>query len=256
MRRSSVIISELLHMHDNARSHEPLVLRDRVLNRATLDYYGLVGDPFNAEPSPHPYIGPAHAKALAALYYHLEQGVKVPVLIGPSGVGKTTVLRLVEKRERAHRRTLLVSSAPCDLLRLEREILGALGTSSFQLDEAGAGAKVHEVLAGDAAPCGTITLFVDDAQDLNDVGLKLIRSLSPLQVREKNKLKLVLAGSTELENRLSLLELEGILEPVPLAPLAPVEIEAYTRHRFRLAGGAKDSIFLADACEAIGARTE
>jgi type II secretory pathway predicted ATPase ExeA len=243
-------------MHYNLRDCEPLLLVDPVVNQTTLDFYGLRSDPLNPDPSAHPYLGSAHRNALAELYYHLEQGEKVPALVGPIGAGKTTLLRLVEKRERAGRRTLLLSRSRSDAGRLPREILGALGINSFQQDVAAVGTDPQDLLAREVRVRGDITLLVDDAQNLDDAGLRLIRSLWVLQASEKSTLKLVLAGSPELQNRLCSPEFEDILEWVPLAALAPAEIEAYIHHRLRMAGWTGNSIFLADACAAIGTRTD
>jgi general secretion pathway protein A len=221
-----------------------------------LEYHGLRTDPFNPEPSANPYLGSADRNAPGTVYYHIEQGEKVPVLVGPTGAGKTTLLRLIEKSQRAHGRTLVLAQCPRNECELQDEIFRGLGISSVQAGVTAKRTQIRELLTSDTEVVRGLTVFLDDAQKLDESGLNLISSLSLLPVSQRRNFRLVLAGCTDLNDRLTSPELGGVFDRILLAPMAAAETEAYINHRLHMAGWTGRSIFLTDACAAISEWTD
>ena len=66
-----------------------------------LEFFHLTEDPFEVKPDPKfLYWSASHREALTSLYYGIESGLGLLMLIAPPGMGKSTVLGELQKRLR------------------------------------------------------------------------------------------------------------------------------------------------------------
>jgi type II secretory pathway predicted ATPase ExeA len=80
-------------------------------DQTSFDLSSLHYDPFGrAADASHPYLSSSFCEGLAALYYALEYGTRIVMLIAEHGLGKTTLLRYFQRKVKGRSRTLFLSS--------------------------------------------------------------------------------------------------------------------------------------------------
>jgi Cdc6-like AAA superfamily ATPase len=100
-----------------------------------------------------------------------------------------------------------------------------------------------------------VVLIVDEAQNLDERVLEEIRLLSDLEVGNEKILNVILAGQSELNQKLNAANLEQLAQRVQLRfhikPLTQVETKDYIEHRLTIAGAGNRHIFPDDAIPLI-----
>lgn len=224
-----------------------------------LDHWQLADKPF--EPTAagdYYYPSESHHGALLKLRYALENGRGAALVAGPSGVGKTILVRkLLEQLPEACRPVVHLTYPQMP----SRELLAYLATR-LAPGEAWQGTSPTvdqswlrlETSLADAAERGERPLVVlDEAHLLEDSGtLETIRLLLNLQQEGTPLLTLLLVGQSSLLSTLARTpRLEERLDiSALLDPLTVDETHSYLAHRMQTAGAERD-IFNDGAMETL-----
>ena len=205
------------------------------------DYYHLREQPFGVTPDPgYLYLGETHREAFASLLYGIESGCGFVVLIAKPGLGKTTLLRhsLNQLREKARTVYLFQTmGSPADLL---RALLSDLGVQEIQGSLIEMQSRLNDVLVEQANSGKRLVVVVDEAQNLDDSVLELLRMLSNFETSRAKLIQVVLAGQPELADKIGSPQLLQLRQRISifarLNPLSAEETSLYINHRLRVAG--------------------
>jgi general secretion pathway protein A len=226
-----------------------------MLETRMLESFGLHEDPFNRTARlRYPFPSTSYRRALEQLYYHAESGPGILALTADPGAGRTTLLRHIESRIRAHSRTLFFSAECCHLAEAFGFLAAGPATGAKRRGTYGERQGIEAAVPSNGQAPRRRVLFVDDAQELEYPALQALRSLMHLRARGANPLTIVLAGSHEMPERFIDADLRDDFHWLSIAPLAPEEVAGYIAHRLRLAG-CITPIFSPDACETIAVQS-
>jgi len=206
-----------------------------------LDYYNLREDPFGVTPDPrYLYLSASHGEALASLSHGIGSRRGFMSLIAMPGMGKTTILfRLLSQLEGVARTVFLFQtfSTPAELLRALLRDLGVVvndGADTGSMQE-----QLNSLLVAEARSGRRVVVVIDEAQNLQDSALELLRMLSNFETTSHKLIQIVLSGQPQLRQRLAspqLLQLKQRISIVArLDPLNAEETGLYMRHRLRVA---------------------
>jgi len=206
-----------------------------------VDYYGLREQPFGVTPDPHYlYLTPTHREALASLAYGVQSGRGFMSIIAQPGMGKTTILYELLSQLRASARTVFLFQTLCTPRDLLRGLLRDLGVTDCGDDVVDMHARLNDLLLAEARQGRRTILVIDEAQNLEDSALELVRMLSNFETTSHKLMQIVLGGQTQLEEKLAsphLLQLrQRISMFARLTPLSGGQTETYISHRLRVAG--------------------
>lgn len=221
-------------------------------------FYGLSELPFELTANPkYLYLSARQREALSVLQYGLFSAKPITLLVGDAGTGKTTLIQaaLTSERCRDVRCVYLNNPTlrPDDFIRLlarKLKLSAEAGESKAFLLE-----QLEALLRERRASGITTALVVDEAQSLSIEMLEEIRLLANIETPEAKLLPVVLAGQTELADRLEEPNLRQLKQRVTLrALLEPYDLEhtaAYIASRISTAGGAPGRMFTRDAITLI-----
>ncbi|HEY6290837.1 MAG TPA: AAA family ATPase [Terriglobia bacterium] len=220
-----------------------------------LDHYGLREQPFGVTPNPrYLYLSPSHREALASLVYGIESGRGFLALIAAPGMGKTTLLFQFLERLGSRARTVFLFQAQSGARGFLRSMMADLGISAEE-DGVALQTRLNQILLQELQAGRKFVLVVDEAQNLDDASLEFVRMLSNFETPRDKLIHIVLAGQTELAQKLarpSMIQLrQRISMLIRLHPLGPAEIAEYIDHRLRVAGYSGSAVFSAAAVSAI-----
>jgi general secretion pathway protein A len=222
------------------------------------NFYGLRERPFELTSNPRFLLLTAkHREALSNLQYGLNSRRGLTVLIGDAGTGKTTLIRsAIESLEKQGAQLVYMNNPTLTQAEFYEFLADA-----FLLDATGGYSKPRLLAAlenrlDERRASGRLTGFIiDEAQGLPDALLEEIRLLTNIETAEEKLLPLVLAGQTELAERLNNPSLRQLKQRVSLRcdlpPLNLHETAEYVAGRIRVAGGNTSVIFTRQAVEAI-----
>jgi type II secretory pathway predicted ATPase ExeA len=206
-----------------------------------LDFYNLREQPFGVTPDPHClYMSPTHREALASLSYGIQSGRGFMSVIAKPGMGKTTILfQLLSQLQGSARTVFLFQTlgSPEDLLRgLLRDLgVGRIGNSVARMQE-----QLNKILLIEAQQKRKVVVVIDEAQNLGDSALELLRMLSNFETTEDKLMQIVLSGQPQLREKLASRNLLQLRQRISIsARLQPFDVEEtrlYVAHRFQAAG--------------------
>ena len=186
------------------------------------------------------YLGPAQQEAFVSLAYGIEMGRGLMTLIASPGLGKTTlVLRLMEKLgDSALTAYLFQTHAnPREFL---KNLLVGLGVEPAGQDLSDLQAQLRKLLIRSSQSGKRVVVVIDEAQNLDDAALEMVRMLPNFETPEAKLLQIVLVGQTALADILARPHLSQLRQRISiithLAPLRGDEIEKYIHHRLLVAG--------------------
>lgn len=212
-----------------------------------LQFYGLHENPFTHATPRSIYLGASHRNALATLYYGVECGGAVQALLADRGMGKTTLLRVLQRHTQTNSHTVWVSAADCRRL----EFLESLFGYSKIANVLNSRDKENSDQKAETEKKRRIILLVDDAQELEQIALENILSLVEFDAFKKKNLHIVLAGHPELLDKLNHSDCLKSFQQIWIAPLSAAETAEYIIHRLRIVAGSPDLIFTSGANAAI-----
>jgi type II secretory pathway predicted ATPase ExeA len=204
----------------------------------------------------YPYLSSSFREALKALYYELECGSRILMLVAEPGMGKTTLLRHLARRLRARSRSLFLSTATDLGVEVLRRLAAEIGGATAGDDLMTMRRQVDEILSDLVEAENPFILLLDTDQNCAQSVRQTLRSLTLLDSFERCLLRVVLAGSADLADDLQASEVAGKVRRVPLAPITIAEVPSYIDYRLRLAGWSGAELFTADNCAMIAGRSE
>jgi general secretion pathway protein A len=221
-----------------------------------LQFYGLNEQPFGVTPDPRfLYLGPAHQEAFASLVYGIETGRGFMALIAPPGLGKTTlILRLMEEL-RDSALTAFLFQTHTDSKEFLKNLLLDLETEPSGQDLSDLQAQLRDLLIQGARTGKRPVVVIDEAQNLDDSVLEMVRMLSNFETPEAKLLQIVLAGQPALADKLAQPQLAQLRQRISIITHFPFlrgdEVERYIKHRLRVAGYKGGRLFAPDALALI-----
>jgi len=220
-------------------------------------FYGLKAKPFSIVPQAE-FLFPSrrHSAALHLLEYGLISHAMLTLITGDIGTGKTTLIRCLLKKVGQDVTLGLVSfthSAYGDFLRW---ILTAFGIETKRRSQAEMYEAFTKFLVEQYAQGKRVVLVVDETQNLSPAGLEQLRLLSNVNVEGHELLQIIMAGQTNLREKLLQPGLEQLVQRIAfsyhLEPLDRRETEQYIRYRLSTAGCADSAmIFTPEAYDIV-----
>src|SRR5215472_9138113 len=201
-------------------------------------YFGLNELPFELTANPkYLFLAAKQREALSVLQYGLLSAKSLTVLVGEPGTGKTTLLRAALESDRCRSVRCIYLNTPSvgidDLLRFLALKFDLTGESC---DSKPLFLERLELLLRERRERGEITaLVIDEAQGLSIEILEEIRLLANMETPEAKLLPLLLAGQSQLGERLEDPRLQQLTQRVALRfelePFAVKDTAAYISHR-------------------------
>ncbi len=222
------------------------------------DFYELDHLPFELTANTRFLIMTAgHREALSVLQYGVQSRKAITLLVAEAGTGKTTLLGTLRSRLESIGATFILIDNP----RLTREEFVETVATGFHLSPAAVTSKatmlreIEPVLKARVREGRPTALIVDEAQALPDELLEEVRLLANMEADSIKLLPVVLAGQSELADRLNRPSLRQLKQRVALRcdlkPLTATETASYVIRRVAAAGGDCATVFTREAVETI-----
>jgi len=177
-------------------------------------------------------------------------------LIAPPGTGKTTLLFqfLEDIRASAQSAFIFDIDPQCEPREIVSYILRDIGIVPGQ-DGAEMHEQLHRAVAAEATAGRRFVVVIDEAQNLSDAALEVVRMLTNFETSRSKLMQVVLAGQPQLFEKLmkpSLVQLrQRISTFCRIEPLSTKQTGAYIEHRLRAAGYNGPQLFTAEAVSQI-----
>ncbi|MGC2660278.1 MAG: AAA family ATPase, partial [Bryobacteraceae bacterium] len=121
-----------------------------------------------------------------------------------------------------------------------RALLAGLGVQDTQESLSHRQSRLMEALLAQARLGKRVVVVIDEAQNLDDSVLELIRMLSNFETPREKLVQIVLSGQLELAEKIASPDLEQLRQRVSifseLTPLSREDTQLYIDHRLRIAG--------------------
>ncbi len=206
-----------------------------------LDYFKLREQPFGVTPdSRYLFLSPTHREALASLLYGVDAGCGFLALIAQPGLGKTTLLFQALNQLREKALTVFLFQTVCTPLDLLRALLTGLEVQETQGTLIQMQSRLKEVLVEQARRGKRVVVVIDEAQNLDDSVLELVRMLSNFETPREKLIQIILSGQPQLAEKIGSPDLEQLRQRVSifasLKPFTREDTQLYMEHRLRIAG--------------------
>jgi general secretion pathway protein A len=206
-----------------------------------LDYYNLQEQPFGVTPDPRfLFSSGTHREALAALLYGVEAGCGFVALIAKPGLGKTTLLFHALNQLRDRVTTVFLFQTVCTPLDLMRVVLNGLGVQEPKGSLIEMQLRLKQLLAEHSSSGKRVVVVIDEAQNLDDSVLELVRMLSNFETSSEKLIQILLSGQPQLAEKIGSPDLVQLRQRISivacLTPFSLEETTLYIEHRLRVAG--------------------
>lgn len=219
--------------------------------------FGLQQRPFPAAPLTAAYYASlSHQQARRQLQRCVQRAEGAGVVIAAAGLGKSLLLHVLadEFRDRFHV-AHLAGAAICTRKALLQNILFELGLPYRGLQEGELRLSLIDHLQPSRQCPNGMLLLIDEAHTLPSRLLEELRLLTNLVREGSPRVRLVLAGSRSLEERLANPKLDSFQQRIAartyLQPWTSQETADYIRQEITRCGGRAFGIFTADALKAV-----
>ena len=221
-----------------------------------LEFFGLREHPFGVTPDPrYLYLSPTHRESLASLVYGVEAGRGFLGLIAPPGMGKTTLLFQLLQRLGSTARTVFLFQTQCDPKEFFRSVLADLGVEDAGNDMVQMHGRLNNILLHEMHCGRRFVLVIDEAQNLDEKVLEVVRMLSNFETPRAKLMQIVLAGQPQLADILARPSLTQLRQRISmicrLRPLNLEETGQYIAHRLEVAGYSGPPLFTQGALRLI-----
>src|SRR5439155_14620169 len=220
-------------------------------------FFKLKDNPFNVNPDPrYLFLTKEIEEALSGLMYGVQNRKGFITLTGEVGTGKTTLVnQLLEWLHQRRVRTAFLFNSRMNTNQMFDFILAEFGIPCESKSKSQQLLHLNQWLLDRYRASETTVLIVDEAQNLTYPVLEEIRMLTNLETSTEKLLQIVLAGQSELEDKLNRPELRQLRQRITLRcktyPLTPEETRHYITTRLRIAGSNGQEIFTREAAEAV-----
>lgn len=223
-------------------------------------FFGLQSRPFSAAPNPELYFAAgAIEHARQTLTRSIERAEGVSVLVGPAGTGKSLLMQVLARQfADSYRVAMLASARLCTRRALLQNILFELKLPYRDMEEGELRLSLIDHLEPETSP--GMLLLVDEAHTLPMRLLEEIRMITNLVRDGEPRVRLVLAGTRSLEERLAHPKLDSLNQRIAarcyLEALSTDETRQMVRHQLEAAGGHAHDVFQEEALTAIHQATD
>jgi len=227
------------------------------MSHIVLRYYGLAVQPFGVTPDPDfLFLSHTHREAMASLVHGILSARGFSALIASPGMGKTTLLFNLMHMLKGVATTAFLFQTLCAPKEFLRAFLADLGIEDSGRDFTRMHAKLNDHLLKEARRHRHVILIIDEAQNLDERVLEVVRMLSNFETPQQKLMHVVLAGQPQLEEKVSHPNLTQLRQRISLIArlraFDAAETRAYIDHRLKLAGFSGDeSLFTNEACATI-----
>jgi len=221
-----------------------------------LEHFKLSVQPFGVTPDPRfLHLSRTHREALASLLYGIHSGRGFTALIAAPGMGKTTLVFRLLSLLAGNNKTAFLFRALC----APKEFLRAL-LADLEIDDAGGdfarmNAKLNAYLLEESRNGRQVVVAIDEAQNLEEPVLEMVRMLSNFETPDKKLMHIILSGQPQLAEKLASERLTQLRQRISilarLAPLTAAETREYIEHRLRVAGAASEKPLFSDEAYAM-----
>jgi type II secretory pathway predicted ATPase ExeA len=221
------------------------------------DFFHFRCRPFPSAPAPDLYFAASAIDgACQTLARCIERAEGPGLLIGGSGTGKSLLCQLLAQRFRDRFHVAKLDRGPPATRRaLLQSILFELDLPFRGLDETELQLSLVSFLDPRESSREGLLLILDEAQTLSMGLIEDLRIVTNLVWHGQPRVRLLLAGSAELEETLAHPKLESLNQRIAarcyLQPLTYDETLEYVRSQIAQAGGQPHSLFAGDALQAV-----
>ena len=226
------------------------------------DYYKLKEQPFGVTPDTrYLYLSPTHREAFASLLYGVQSGRGFTSIIARPGMGKTILLFQLLQQLRQNTRTVFLFQTMCSPEELLRSLLHDLGLETGARDVSQMHFQLNECLLAESRRGKRLIVVIDEAQNLPDPVLELVRMFSNFETPREKLMQIILAGQPQLADKLAspnLVQLRQRISVIArLQPFTLQETKQYITHRLQVAGyDLRTPLFSSDAAAMIAQYSE
>ena len=219
------------------------------------EFYNLTLSPFKISCDPaFMWFGEKHQEALATLRYGILDNKGFLLLTGDVGTGKTSLINaLIQSLEQ----DIIYTSVPDpSLIKLDffNYIAASFGMDKEFTSKGAFLAHFKNFLLSASEKNKKVLLIIDEAQLLTQEMLEEIRLLSNIEKPDAKLINIFFIGQNEFNEILNRPQNRAVLQRMTLNfnldPLTPEEVDAYIRHRLKVAG-TQERIFDWDAVQEI-----
>lgn len=213
-------------------------------------HFGLSERPFTLLPDPDfLYWSKAHKRAYAVLEYGIMSRAPITIITGEVGAGKTTLLQKLMQNFDETTIVGLISNAHGNRGELLQWVLNALDVDSDPLAPyVSKFQQLQDFIIAQYAEGRSVTLVIDEAQNLSVEGLEELRMLTNINSNKDELLQLILLGQPELRDMITRPELRQFAQRVSatfhLTAMDKDTTVEYVRHRLRHVGGTGEEFTL------------
>jgi general secretion pathway protein A len=223
--------------------------------KALLDFFSLSVDPFGDTPDTRfLYSSATHREAFATLLWGINANRGFIGLTAKPGMGKTTLLFKLISELNNCATTAFVFQTQADPDNMLRHLVADLGLSS-EGNPAQIHAELNRFLKQQAKLGRRVLLIVDEAQNLQDSVLEMLRLISDFETEQRKLVQFILSGQTQLTERLARPSLEQLRQRIAaiarIEPFDEAEVARYIQYRLTVARGCEPGLFSQDAVRLI-----
>ena len=243
-------------------------------------FYGFSENPFALSPdSQFFFSAESHTEALAALSYGITQRKGFVLILGESGVGKTTLInqiitiyRLCQTpffgligKTTLNNRLLNTLGAnvkiiffPQSEMTFEQMLKDILLALDLPLRGGTKGTMLHELynyLIRSLEIDENVVIIIDEAHNISLEAIEELRLLSNLETSKSKLLQIVIVGQPELKTKLRSEVIRQINQRIvvsaQISPITAEESMQYIDHRLKVAGSSSSEVFTDEALSLI-----
>lgn len=206
-----------------------------------LEYYKLSEQPFGVTPDPrYLFMSGTHREALASMLYAVSAGRGFTALIAKPGMGKTTLLFDFLNVVKDHAKTAFVFQSQCSPQDMLHNLLHDLDIEDDGGDIMRMQRKLNDCLLLQASRGKQLVVVIDEAQNLSESVLEVVRMLSNFETSREKLMHFVLAGQPELARKLASASLTQLRQRISivarLKSFTADDTQLYIAHRLHVAG--------------------
>lgn len=210
-----------------------------------LEHFKLRIQPFGVTPDARfLYLSHTHREALASLLYGIHSGRGFGALIAPPGMGKTTLLFRLLGLVAGNTKSAFLFRTLCTPKEFLRALLVDLEIADEGCDVGRMHAKLNAYLLQESKNGRQVVVVIDEAQNLNEAVLEMVRMLSNFETPHRKLMHIVLSGQPQLAQKLASQRLTQLRQRIStlsrLAAFTAAETRDYIEHRLRVAGAASE----------------